>query len=506
MGIWSILGLSPDADVRSIKRRYAELLKTTRPDDDAEAFQRLRDAYERALGIARAGAEGAQVFRPERAPDELPAPVPVREVARPEVQHEQIARLVESAASLDAALQQAVELQLEREFQLYLLAHCCSLNEADGKACLLWAMKQLQWLSPWQADYLPQARLDMLATRLLAQELQAQEALLRAGEERAALGQLVELSQSDWLQPFERRLQFQEGVLCLLERSEEWSPAFFERLADRLGWHEEQGQLPCPLERWERLCRRCECQALKERLLKHIREPWPLNAEQRAVWLLLKRMNPQDRRYLVDRFTEEDWWACEALDSQLRHGFAELPSQLGMAAWQDWQRWQPRKWASAAALYAWLLLATAMLLDLLYSDAPREMAARAKGLQGSVVVTLVSSLMIIGLLASLVRGWSWLTRYMVRADLPLSRMLLPPTWHDEGAGMLVLRHCVPAAAFAFLVAVFDPWDFGWALAAGVLVLALLFLGRVGSRRAAWPRLATGLRGFFKVDYSRKAEW
>ena len=72
--------------------------------------------------------------------------------------------------------------------------------------------------------------------------------------------------------------------------------------------------------------------------------------------------------------------------------------------------------------------------------------------------------------------------------------------------MLVLRHCVPAAAFAFLVAVFDPWDSGWALAAGVFALALLFLGRVGSGGAPWPRLATGLSGFFKVDYSRKAEW
>ena len=39
---WTLLGLSADADVRSIKRRYAQLLKDTRPDDDADAFQRLR--------------------------------------------------------------------------------------------------------------------------------------------------------------------------------------------------------------------------------------------------------------------------------------------------------------------------------------------------------------------------------------------------------------------------------------------------------------------------------
>ncbi|MFV9654502.1 hypothetical protein ACNFCK_06235 [Pseudomonas sp. NY15366] len=504
MGIWSLLGLTPDADVRSIKRRYAQLLKNTRPDEDAEAFQRLRDAYERALSIAQAQPDGALPLQTlELAPGEVQ---PISAAAVPDSVHEQVAVLVEASPSLDAALQQAVEMQLERELQLYLLTRCSSLGNEGEKAILLWAIERLQWLSPWQADYLPQAHLEMLAARLLAQELQKSEAFLHAGEERAALDGLVALANSEWLQPFERRLQFQEGVLRLLERSEHWSPAFFERLADRLGWHEEQGQLPCPLERWERLCGRCESQAMKQRLLKHLGERWPLNAEQRAAWLLLKPLSPRERRYLVDRFSEEDWWACESLDGLFRQSYPDLPSQLGAPDWEDWQRWQPRKWASAAACYAWLLLLATMLLDLLYSDAPREMAARGKGLQGAVVETLITSLAIIGLLASLVRGWSWLTRYMVRLDLPLSRLLLPASWHDQGAGMLVLRHCIPAAAFAFLVAVFDPWGSGWTLAAGVFVLALLFLGRVGSGGAPWPRLATGLSGLFKVDYSRKAEW
>ena len=111
-------------------------------------------------------------------------------------------------------------MQLERELQLYLLARCSSLGNEDEKAILLWAIERLQWLSPWQADYLPQAHLEMLAARLLAQELQKSEAFLHAGEERAALDGLVALANSEWLQPFERRLQFQEGVLRLLERSE----------------------------------------------------------------------------------------------------------------------------------------------------------------------------------------------------------------------------------------------------------------------------------------------
>lgn len=49
MSCWEILGLPSDADTRSIKRQYATLLKRTRPDDDPEGFQRLREAYEHAL-------------------------------------------------------------------------------------------------------------------------------------------------------------------------------------------------------------------------------------------------------------------------------------------------------------------------------------------------------------------------------------------------------------------------------------------------------------------------
>ncbi len=57
MDCWSVLDLDHDADERSIKRQYARLLKTTRPDDDPAAFQALRDAYEQALDWARNRAE-----------------------------------------------------------------------------------------------------------------------------------------------------------------------------------------------------------------------------------------------------------------------------------------------------------------------------------------------------------------------------------------------------------------------------------------------------------------
>jgi hypothetical protein len=49
---WDVLGIESNADERAVRRAYARLLKQQRPDEDAEAFQRLRYAYESALQMA----------------------------------------------------------------------------------------------------------------------------------------------------------------------------------------------------------------------------------------------------------------------------------------------------------------------------------------------------------------------------------------------------------------------------------------------------------------------
>lgn len=51
--------LAEQGDVRAIKRLYAQQLKVTRPDDDADAFQQLHQTYQWALGNC-AGATGPQ--------------------------------------------------------------------------------------------------------------------------------------------------------------------------------------------------------------------------------------------------------------------------------------------------------------------------------------------------------------------------------------------------------------------------------------------------------------
>ena len=46
---WTVLGLDPDADEATLKRRYTELVLANPPDRDPERFAAIRSAYETAL-------------------------------------------------------------------------------------------------------------------------------------------------------------------------------------------------------------------------------------------------------------------------------------------------------------------------------------------------------------------------------------------------------------------------------------------------------------------------
>jgi hypothetical protein len=70
---WTVLGLDAGSDERTVKRAYARQLKTTRPDEDIDAFQRLRTAYEHALDELRYRA-GMQIAAEPVTPVE-PAPL-----------------------------------------------------------------------------------------------------------------------------------------------------------------------------------------------------------------------------------------------------------------------------------------------------------------------------------------------------------------------------------------------------------------------------------------------
>ncbi|RDS85132.1 hypothetical protein DWU98_02560 [Dyella monticola] len=92
------MGIPVDADAVTIKRAYARLLRTTRPDDDAAAFQRLNTAYQLTLsqannrptasGIASATTlhstrDHALASEPAAEPRSLHAPLELAEVPKP---------------------------------------------------------------------------------------------------------------------------------------------------------------------------------------------------------------------------------------------------------------------------------------------------------------------------------------------------------------------------------------------------------------------------------------
>lgn len=84
---WQRLGLeAPSQDSAEIKRAYAKRLRVTRPDDDPQAYQALREAYDRLLADARRPTrEIAPTESPTAAtvPEPIP-PAPVEEAPQPE--------------------------------------------------------------------------------------------------------------------------------------------------------------------------------------------------------------------------------------------------------------------------------------------------------------------------------------------------------------------------------------------------------------------------------------
>ncbi|WP_143486000.1 J domain-containing protein [Pseudomonas sp. PA15(2017)] len=490
MNPWELLGLDAEADTRTIKRRYAQLLKQTRPDENPEAFQRLREAYEWALDWA----QRSQYMEVPVALDESLTPAPfsdARQLTTPVTEIQQryhddqawVGNLLDSCASLDDALLQAREAEQERAFELELLRRSqLPGNQVDDS--VRWAMTQLNWLTPWQADYLPMPTMNVLAERLLDAELWQWHSQLEAGQEQAVLESVRQLNRQPWVQPFDRSSYLQQGVLGLLESNVGWSLSFFDEICRLFDWDEARGQLPCDDERWDELCLRRGAMVLRAELRQSLNEKQPASSESRAVWLLLKPMREGERRKLVDGFDDADWQACGALAWRVEH-HDDLLNDLGLTYLPRWRDWHPGNGWVQLYLLLWLYLCLVIFVLSSPSESAKDLAVTV-----AAVAALGTALLLVFRL--LIKLWNRLARLCIVFDMGISMRLIPPRWVRGGSGLLLLRHIVPSVAFAILTAHWaaDPIAATlMALTTFILSVQFLDVASRGGAPAAWIILA-----------------
>lgn len=109
----------PSTDLAQIKRAYAKTLRVTRPDDDAQAYQALREAYDRLAAFARRQAElaASQPQEASTSPGDEPGPAAACAGSDADADADAMASAdaMAAAIALDAELALAERLPLSAE-------------------------------------------------------------------------------------------------------------------------------------------------------------------------------------------------------------------------------------------------------------------------------------------------------------------------------------------------------------------------------------------------------
>lgn len=474
---WDLFDLESAVDARSIKRRYAELLKQYRPDDDPLAFQRLRDAYEYALEwVGRDQGEVASASVLKQAADTALADYPSFILAGEHTESQcsskemQVRTLPDTCASLDEALVQAREAQMEDVLQLELLRRC-QLPGERALEILQWAIKQLNWLTPWQASYLPLAAMTQLSQRLFDHELAQLWEILPSADETMFFERIQALAGQKWMQPLELNTQLQQALVSLLESYRSGSTDLLEQLSKLFGWNESDGYLPCDTGRWERLGKHLAYTGTWRTLQEQLSLPKPKQSKEKACWFLLKPMKDGARRRMSDRFGAADWAACDYLAREIEERQPHIPERMSVSYFTAWRQWKPQEWGGWAVLYAFLIMLLVLNVDQLY----RKQSAAEPVVILDVLLASVASMLMILVLYYLQRGWSGLARAAVNQDVWISRFLIPPNMFRQGSGLLLVRHVMLALFFAVLV---SSWVRHLSSALAVLLGTVIFVGSV----------------------------
>lgn len=433
MDCWNLLGLDANADSRAVKRQYARLLKLTRPDDDPDGFQRLREAYDQALGYIQWRQdveweeEGVPSVEPSTPIGDSDSPAVVTEASLPCISLESL-----DPDALDTALTHAQNQGMRIQFEQALLSRCLD-DGVQGLSAVQWAIDCLRWFSAWQVVNLEPAALRQLADRLLHARLDQVRATLAEPDyahEREALALLKRMLQEPWLQGFDQRAQFHQQLAALLSGIDGWSGEFFDRMCDVVGWDEKRGALPIPAFQYQQLENRHGVQAMVARIQQDLSVPKPRSVAERAAWFVLKPLSNAQRRLMADGFDDNTWEACEQLQTSVLRTSGML-SGLEIPRLPDWRRWRPGCGRADHYLFWW------PTLFVLITALTRELDA------GSLVASAMGATFSVVIGSWLIKLWNLFLRPLASLDVWLGERLLPAHYFRDGSGLLPLRHLVP---------------------------------------------------------------
>lgn len=347
MSCWEVLGLDAEADERTIKRHYARLLKGTRPDEDPEAFQALREAYEQAQRWAQWRAENRdevvpEADLPEDAPSSVPTPVvvelpvPVPELPqdfrgeRPQHLAELLSglrpsllterRLQAEAAGLAVAFERGVlQLCLEKEYESVLREAAC---------------REYHWLEVVEAPALTALELQPLYARIVQSHLLSLRQLHNHGEPAALVDGLRTLAGQPWLQSYDGRALLESAVVSMLLEMPSWSCDTLDQVASVFAWQEGQREANCPDYQWRELLERWDAERFYARVLDNARR-WELTAECRAARLVLAPMDRLQRRRFMSDFGDEERQHGTTIGRAFTYRYPQLLERLPGAPLDD---------------------------------------------------------------------------------------------------------------------------------------------------------------------------
>ncbi|MFJ4196401.1 J domain-containing protein [Pseudomonas sp. NPDC089534] len=523
MDCWSVLQLPDDAGTRDIKRSYARLLKACRPDEDAEGFQRLREAYEQALAVARwreeyeaneldgdvmvaapagLGALSAErplaaVHHPHRAehdgsdvseaifaPANPSAPenaYPLETLRAEPVESAAGETLADPTLALAATLadglspdnlaerwEQAGQLGCAKAFEKRLLQLCFD-QPSIRLPLASWALEHLGWLGPWQDLDMADWQRNTLANTVMVDYQYTLMALLEEHKEREFLALLKSYSAQPWLQVFDRREQWQQTLLHVLEDSE-WSVPLFERIAQVFGWDDTRGLHPQPDSVWRALIERCNQESFYDNLRAKAEGRLTSAPDVQAAHLLINPLKPSQQKRMIDSFGANEWQACQHLSETLKWRYPELLARLPYADVFYWRRFLPRYIASETWVRVWVAVVLALWLFFI----PTEHKSPAF----TLVMPLVFACVPTWFFYVAMSWWVPIIAYAIVADLWLTENLIPRRWNPD-TRWLVIRHGVPQAAMVLLFSVLLG-KLGAISYIGTMLIGLCHKRRIGS--------------------------